>query len=315
MTGDKKLYMFKLKLHHLRIKITALIISVLLLLLSSCATGESKGAFPDYSDIPEWRGTPTVEINGGEPFFDSDDKVEKSYESYSPLDQLGRCGAAIACIGTDIMPDHERGDISSVTPTGFYHNGKSNNNSYDFIEYGYVYNRCHLLGFQLTGDDANDRNLITGTRYLNIEGMLPYENQVANYVKLTGNHVLMRVTPIYKDYDYVARGVLMEACSVEDGGRGLKFCVFAYNIQPDVIIDYFTGENRVDPFGAHTMDSFTSSDTYVLNTKSKKYHVPECHYANIADPQFLERYKGSVAAFPIVHPDYSPCGVCKPHKK
>ena len=294
------------------IRILALMLS-LLVLLSSCVDGGEKTF--EYGDIPPWQDSPTVEINGNNPLFNREDMITRSYESYSHLDPLGRCGAAMACIGRDIMPTEERDDISSVDPTGFYYRGKSNNNSYSFIDNGYVYNRCHLLGFQLTGENANEENLITGTRYMNIYGMLPYENKVAEYVKSTGNHVLMRVTPIYKDYDYVARGVLMEAISVEDDGRGLKFCVFAYNVQPDVIIDYFTGENRLDPKGNHGYNSFTPSDTYVLNTNSKKYHMPECYYVSVTDSRYVQKYNGSVANFYIAYPDYTPCGVCKPHTR
>ena len=295
------------------IRLCAVLIA-LLVILTSCGADYGVVDF-DYSDIPEYAGVAHVDINGGEPFFTSADMTTVSYESYSPLDPLGRCGAAMACIGRDIMPTEERESISSVSPTGFYHDGKSNNNTYDFIEDGYVYNRCHLLGFQLTGENANEQNLITGTRYMNLQGMLPYENRVAQYINQTGNHVLMRVTPIYKDYDYMAQGVLMEAYSVEDGGRGVKFCVFVYNVQPDVIIDYFTGENRLDPASCRDEDSFTPTDTYILNTKTKKYHTPDCYHAAGMDSEFMLKYKGSVAAFPNAYRDYSPCGVCKPHTK
>ena len=220
-------------------RLTALLITIILLLslLCSCKTIIS------LDEIPEYSGKAYVEINGGEPFFTDSEITDRAFESYSPLDALGRCGVAFACIGLEIMPTEERGDLASITPTGWEYNGISNNNTYDFVENEYVYNRCHLIGFQLAGENDNERNLITGTRYMNIEGMLPFENEVDDYVEETGNHVMYRVTPIYQGFDYVARGVLMEAYSVEDNGRGVKFCIYAYNVQPGVTIDYFTGVN------------------------------------------------------------------------
>lgn len=215
--------------------LTALIL--LITLLCGCRPIISLDEIPDYS------GKAYVEINGGEPFFTDEEITDAAFESYSPLDPLGRCGVAFACIGLELMPTEDRGDLASITPTGWEYGGISNNNTYDFIENDYVYNRCHLIGFQLAGENDNERNLITGTRYMNIEGMLPFENEVDDYVEETGNHVMYRVTPIYQGLDYVARGVLMEAYSVEDNGRGVKFCIYAYNVQPGVTIDYFTGVN------------------------------------------------------------------------
>lgn len=191
--------------------------------------------------IPEFDGENAyVIINNNVPFFTDEEKVTESYEKYGDLDGLGRCTVCIACVGIDIMPTEERESISSVKPSGWI------NAEYDFIPGGYLYNRCHLIGFQLTGENANKQNLITGTKYLNIEGMLPFENQIADYVKETENHVMLRVTPIYEGDNLVASGVLLEAWSVEDEGDGICFCIYAYNNQPGVIIDYSTGESRAE---------------------------------------------------------------------
>ena len=160
-----------------------------------------------------------------------------AFESYAELDTLGRCGVAFASVGKELMPTEDRESISDVTPSGWKYQGVSNNNRYDFVDNGYIYNRCHLIGFQLTGENANEKNLITGTRYLNIRGMLPFEDMVADYVKETGNHVMYRVTPIFGEYDLVASGVLIEGYSVEDEGDGICFCVYAYNVQPGVEIN------------------------------------------------------------------------------
>ncbi len=191
----------------------------------------------ELEDIPEYAGTPYVEINENIPQFDSADFEKETFEIYSSLDLLGRCGAAYAKLGRELMPDEERESISDVIPTGWQ------NQKYDGIEQGYLYNRCHLIGYQLAGENANEKNLITGTRYMNVEGMLPLENQVAAYIKETGNHVLYRVMPIYDGADMVASGVQVEAESVEDGGTGIKFNVYCYNVQPGIGIDYATGAN------------------------------------------------------------------------
>ena len=191
--------------------------------------------------IPEFDGTSAyVIINDDQPFFTEDEIVSVSYEKYGELDGLGRCTVCIACIGVDLMPTEDRESISQVTPSGWV------NAKYDFVDGQYVYNRCHLIGFQLTGENANRENLITGTRYLKLEGLLPFENKIADYIKETGNHVMFRVTPIYEGDNLVASGVLMEAWSVEDNGEGICFNVYAYNVQPGVIIDYATGETRAE---------------------------------------------------------------------
>ena len=203
-------------------------------------------ALPEYlgegaesiEEIPEFSGDAYIAINGNVPFFMPEEITDKSYEYYSELDELGRCGVTVACIGVDIMPTEDRGEIGSVKPSGWQ------SVKYDCVEGKYLYNRCHLIGFQLAGENANKKNLITGTRYLNIEGMLPFENLVADYVKETENHVMYRVTPLFEGDNLVAHGVLMEGWSVEDEGEGVCFCVYAYNAQPGVIIDYATGNSR-----------------------------------------------------------------------
>lgn len=188
--------------------------------------------------MPEYTDAAFVEINGNKPEFTKSELKTKSYEEYTELDSLGRCGVAIASVGKDIMPTEDRGSIGQVKPSG-WHTVK-----YDFVDGKYLYNRCHLIGFQLTGENANRRNLITGTRYMNVEGMLPFENMVADYVKETGNHVAYRVTPIYDGDNLVASGVQIEAQSVEDDGEGICFNVYCYNIQPGVEIDYSDGSSK-----------------------------------------------------------------------
>ena len=194
----------------------------------------------DIPGIPPYQGTPFVAINNNHPDFSPSDFSEESFEEYSELDSLGRCGPALANVGRDIMPTEKRGPIGQIKPSG-WHTVK-----YDIIDKKYLYNRCHLIGYQLTGENANPQNLITGTRYLNVEGMLPFENRVAEYVKRTGNHVLYRVTPIFRNDNLLADGVQIEAMSVEDKGRGISFNVFCYNVQPGITIDYSTGHSRLD---------------------------------------------------------------------
>ncbi len=188
-------------------------------------------------EIPDYAGDPFVSVNGNIPFFVEEELTTESYEFYSELDSLGRCGMTMACIGTDLMPTEGRGSISSVKPTGWH------SVQYDCVEGKSLYNRCHLIGFQLAGENANRKNLITGTRYLNVEGMLPFEELVADYVKETDDHVLYRVTPLFTGTNLVAEGVLMEGWSVEDDGESICFCVYAYNVQPGIGIDYATGES------------------------------------------------------------------------
>lgn len=191
-------------------------------------------------DIPAYSGYAYVEINNNQPFFEKNELTTEPFEEYSELDSMGRCGVAYANVCQELMPTEERGEIGSVKPSG-WHTVKYP----EVIKDLYLYNRCHLIGFQLAGENANEKNLITGTRYLNVVGMLPFENEVADYVRETNQHVLYRVTPIFTDDNLVADGVLMEAYSVEDSGMGVSFCVFVYNVQPGIEIDYKTGESRL----------------------------------------------------------------------
>lgn len=189
------------------------------------------------SEIPEYSGSPYVEINGNEPDFSKSDFTADSFETYSELDSLGRCGAAYANVGQDLMPTGPRSSIGQVKPTGWH------TEKYDNVDGKYLYNRCHLIGYQLTAENANKKNLITGTRYLNVDGMLPFENMVVDYIHETGNHVLYRVTPVFEGNNLVASGVEMEAESVEDRGESISFHVFCYNVQPGIGIDYATGDS------------------------------------------------------------------------
>lgn len=190
-------------------------------------------------EIPQYDGVPYVTVDGNEPEFQESDMTTASFEEYSPLDSLGRCGTAFANVGQDLMPDGERESISQIKPTGWQIA------TYDIVDGEYLYNRCHLIGYQLTGENANERNLITGTRYMNVEGMLPFENLVADYVQDTGGHVLYRVTPVFTGEDLVADGVEMEGYSVEDQGESVSFHVFVYNVQPGITIDYATGDSQM----------------------------------------------------------------------
>lgn len=193
----------------------------------------------DLENIPQYSGQPYIVVNDNVPYFSDAELSTSSFEQYSDLDSLGRCGTAMASVGQDIMPTEERGSIGQVKPTGWQ------TVKYDCVDGKYLYNRCHLIGYQLTAENANKQNLITGTRYLNIEGMLPFENEVADYVKETNNHVMYRATPIFSGNNLLADGVLLEGYSVEDKGAGVMFCVFAYNVQPGITIDYATGESKL----------------------------------------------------------------------
>lgn len=210
------------------------------------------------SDIPAYSGSPYVAINNNVPFFADNDMTTTAFETYSNLDNLSRCGVAYANVCTEIMPTEERGAIGQVKPSG-WHTVK-----YDIVSGKYLYNRCHLIGYQLSAENANTKNLITGTRYLNTEGMLPFENMVADYVKETNNHVLYRVTPMFDGNNLVASGVLMEAKSVEDNGDGILFNVYCYNVQPGITIDYATGESALDG----TTPEQTKQESKKTNTKS-----------------------------------------------
>ena len=221
-----------------------------------------------------YQGEPYVVINDNNPAFNDADFTTISFESYGELDGLGRCTTAFANIGKDIMPTEKRGAIGEVKPTGWQ------TAKYDSVDGKYLYNRCHLIGYQLTGENANEKNLITGTRYMNVDGMLPFENMVADYIKETDNHVMYRVTPVFEGENLVASGVLMEAESVEDHGEGVKFNVYVYNVQPGITIDYATGKAVLSDTDASAGTGKTSGNTekktYVLNENTKKFHTPEC---------------------------------------
>lgn len=212
------------------------------------------------ADIPEYSGEPYVAVNDNVPQFLETDLSTDSYEYYSDLDSLGRCGVVYACIGTDLMPTEERGSIGSVKPTG-WHTVK-----YDVVDGNYLYNRCHLIGYQLSGENVNTKNLITGTRYLNVDGMLPFENMVADYVLETENHVMYRVTPIFDGDNLLASGVQIEAESVEDNGEGILFNVYCYNVQPGVEIDYATGDSQLPGSAAASESSASDSSTVSEST-------------------------------------------------
>lgn len=230
------------------------------------------------TDIPAYQGEAYVVLNDNVPLFSEREKTNtKAFEYYGDLDALGRCTGGYANICQELMPTEARGSISEIKPTGWY------NNRYEIVEGGSLYNRSHLIGFQLAGENANEKNLITGTRYFNASTMLPFENMVADYVKETGNHVLYRVMPIFEGDELVARGVTMEAYSVEDQGEGVMFYVFAYNVQPGITIDYETGINYLTP---------TTSEPIYGNSRSKVYHCPDQKsYADMKKSPNLVEFK------------------------
>ena len=273
---------------------------------------ESSGQF-SLEEVPPYSGQPYVAVNDNVPFFTPEELTTQPFELYSDLDSLGRCGVAYANICQELMPTEDRESISDVTPTGWV------NNRYDFVDGGYLFNRCHLIGFQLAGENANPNNLITGTRSMNVDGMLPVENMVADYVKETGNHVLYRVTPIYQGDNLVASGVLMEGLSVEDEGEGIQFCIYCYNVQDGVSIDYATGQNYAIEKPVETTPPAPTdqpaTDTvptqhYVLNTNSKKFHYPDCGSAG----QISDKNRQDIEANreELIARGYSPCGNCNP---
>lgn len=294
-------------------------------------TGEGTSAF-SLREIPAYSGTPYTEVNGNQPYFTEEELTTQSFETYSELDSLGRCGVAYANVGQDLMPTEPRGEIGAVKPTG-WHLVK-----YDNVDGKYLYNRCHLIAYMLSAENANPQNLITGTRYLNVQGMLPFETKVCDYVKNTGNHVLYRVTPIFDGDNLLADGVLMEAYSVEDAGEGISFCVFAYNVQPGIGIDYATGDNWAEGSGTYqstvasvaeetpvpqpetdtavqiTPESSVSQEsretTYVLNTNTKKFHYPTCSSVDDMKEKNKQIYTGSRDE--VINMGYVPCKRCNP---
>ncbi len=266
------------------------------------------GSTVSLNEIPEFSNSPYVEINGNQPEFTEEEKTKESFETYSDLDHLGRCGVAYACVGQDLMPTEDRESISQVKPSGWQ------TTEYDFVDGKYLYNRCHLIGFQLTGENANKENLITGTRYMNVDGMLPFENMVADYIKETGNHVLYRVTPDFEGEELVARGVQMEAWSVEDGGEGICYNVYVYNTQPGVTIDYQTGNSWAGDEESSTSRTAGSSEgqsnEYILNVSSRKFHLPDCPSVSAIKEKNREDYHGSRDN--LIAEGYEPCQNCNP---
>lgn len=286
---------------------------VLSLLLSGCELDlpqenqQASAVSVSLEEVPAYSGSPYVELDGNLPGFSLEERTTDSFETYSTLDALGRCGPAYACVGQDLMPTEDRESISSVRPTGWVQA------EYDFVEGGSLYNRCHLIGFQLTGENANEENLITGTRYMNVEGMLPFENMVADYIKETGNHVLYRAAPIFEGENLVASGVVMEALSVEDEGEGVCFHVYVYNVQPGVEIDYATGESwETRDSASSTLESQAEEQEtdYVLNTSSKKFHLPDCPSVDSMSGKNRQEYHGTREE--LIAQGYEPCGSCHP---
>lgn len=293
---------------------------------SSAPTEITTASSFSLSDVPAYSGKAYISVNGNVPYFTAAELTTTSFETYSDLDTLGRCGVTYACIGQDLMPTKERGSIGMVKPTG-WHTVRYD----DLVDGKYLYNRCHLIGYQLTGENANTQNLITGTRYLNIEGMLPFENMVADYIQETDNHVLYRVTPIFEGNNLLANGVLMEGYSVEDKGAGVSYCVFAYNVQPGIEIDYATGESKLADGAQHEEQktatvtptpspepekqepvngSEASQADYILNTNTKKFHYPTCSSVNDMKEKNKQEFFGTRDE--AISNGYSPCGCCKP---
>ena len=297
----------------------------------------------DFAAIPAYEGKAYVAVNGNVPFFTEEELSSASYETYGELDPLGRCTVCVASVGQNLMPTEERGSIGVVKPTG-WHTVK-----YDFVDGKYLYNRCHLIGYQLTGENANEKYRITGSRFLNIEGMLPFENMVADYVKETDQHVMYRVTPVFEGDNLLASGVLMEGKSVEDNGEGILFCVFAYNVQPGVSIDYATGESSADgtiannenttkqetsqPTNTTTEKQETSqstdtntpqssesvsgeqpaqsdAQTYILNTNTHKFHKLGCYSVEKIKPENYAEFTGTREE--AIAYGYDPCKNCNP---
>ena len=271
--------------------------------LDTQAVQENTQKSYESTDIPAYAGNSFVILDDNKPAFSKQDRERTdAFETYSDLDELGRCGVAYANICKELMPTEERGAIGMVKPTG-WHTVK-----YDNVEGKYLYNRCHLIGYQLAGENANEKNLITGTRYLNVTGMLEFEDQVADYVKATDHHVLYRVTPVFEEDNLVATGVEMEAYSVEDKGKGVSFHVFVYNVQPGIDIDYATGESWLAD--SKTTENTEKETKYVLNTNTHKFHTENCESGRDIADNNKEVYTGRRED--LINMGYEPCKRCKP---
>lgn len=266
-------------------------------------TGSPEQSSFDLSQVPAYSGEPYVVVNNNIPFFKDSDLTTEAFEKYSDLDSLGRCGAAYANVCQEIMPTEKRGAIGMVKPTGWQ------TVKYDWVDGKYLYNRCHLIGYQLSGENANEKNLITGTRYLNVDGMLPFENLVADYVHETDHHVLYRVTPVFENSDLVASGVLMEAQSVEDDD--VLFCVYCYNVQPKVTIDYATGESHAsEDTNIQETSQSTGEQTYIVNENTKKFHLPSC--SSVKDMNSGNKREFTGDRQKLLDEGYSACKTCHP---
>lgn len=290
---------------------SALLILSLLCALCACQSAPSSNSVQlvpssetafSFSDVPEYSGSAFVQLNGNQPYFSEENLTTDSYELYGELDGLGRCTTCIACVGEDLMPTQPRGNISEVKPTGWQ------SVQYDFVDGGSLYNRCHLIGFQLTAEDANENNLITGTRYMNLN-MESYESLIAEYVRDYHAHVLYRVTPVFAGENLLAEGVLLEGMSVEDKGASVCFCAFLYNVQPGVVIDYRTGDSCLESPSEEVLTIPEDCD-YVLNKSSKKFHLPTCESVWEMKAKNREFYSGSKEA--LYDMGYAPCQSCKP---
>lgn len=266
-------------------------------------TGSPEQSSFDLSQVPAYSGEPYVVVNNNNPFFKDSDLTTEAFEKYSDLDSLGRCGAAYANVCQEIMPTEKRGAIGMVKPTGWQ------TVKYDWVDGKYLYNRCHLIGYQLSGENANEKNLITGTRYLNVDGMLPFENLVADYVHETDHHVLYRVTPVFENSNLVASGVLMEAQSVEDDD--VLFCVYCYNVQPKVTIDYATGESHAsEDTNIQETSQSTGEQTYIVNENTKKFHLPSC--SSVKDMNSGNKREFTGDRQELLDEGYSACKTCHP---
>lgn len=257
----------------------------------------------DISSVPAYQGEEYLTLSDNIPNFREDELTTKSYEYYCELDTLGRCVYAVACVGKDIMPTSSRGSISSVIPSGW------NDATYEITGGENLYSRAHLIAFQLTGENANERNLITGTKYMNT-AMIPYETKISDYINKTGNHVLYRVTPIFAGNNLVANGVHMEAMSVEDNGQGVCFNIYLYNIQPGIIINYRDGTSEIDEENAEKRPEAGEERDYVLNTNNHKFHYPGCSSVLSIKESNKKAYHGTREA--LIESGYVPCKNCNP---
>ena len=315
------------KPHSRALLIAALVTLTLIAILASygCVTPNSRSESTDFAyDIPQYSDKPSAEVNGNVPFFTESDVDRGPFEEFSKLDSLGRCGAAFARLGPETLAEGDRGSIGMIKPSGWQIS------KYDWIDGEYLFNRCHLIAYSLSGQTDNELNLITGTRSMNVLGMLPYESMTHAYIASTGNHVLYRVTPVFEGDNLVASGVLMEAQSVEDAGVGIQFCVWCYNVEPGVTIDYATGDNHADDSSINSLEArgpsrespsaiALSPDAerdehevrlYVLNTNTKRFHLPECPSVSDIKDKNKKEYKGSRDE--IIGMGYKPCGACNP---